>query len=125
MYGIKLANAELLNKTRRLQRYCLFPTICTMMVSFKLIVCVIAVMVKVSTAALNEACFGFADGLRKFGGEPNSSGTFTSQACVTCDRLLHWYDDQSVSCKSLKSRRSNFLVKEEDEVHVDLQRYYT
>jgi len=96
-----------------------------MMVSIKLIVCVIAVMVKVSTASLNEACFGFAEGLRKFGGEPNSSGMFTSQACVTCNRLLRWYDDQSVTCKSLKSRQSQFMVKEEDVVHVDLERYYT
>jgi len=75
-----------------------------MMVLLKLIVLVITVMVQVSAAALNEACFRFSDGLREFGGEPNSSGMYTSQACVTCDRLLRWYDDQSVSCKSLKSR---------------------
>jgi len=95
------------------------------MVLLRLIVLVIAVMVKVSAAALDEACYRFSDGLQKFGGEPNSSGMYTCQACVTCDRLLHWYDDQSVSCKSLKSRRSHFLVNGEDELHDDLQSYYT
>jgi len=95
-----------------------------MMVLLKLIVLVITVMVQVCAAALDEACFRFSDGLQKFGGEPNSSGMYKSQACVTCNRLLHWYDEQTVSCKSLKSRRSHFLAKS-SEVHDDLQSYYT